>query len=221
MQQTLQTGKWDTTDPELASYYELRAEIYLADGVMLQNDRIIPPKSLRDKIITTAHRQGHLGITKTKEMIRRKYCFPLMNQRIEDIVSKCFSCQISTKVHHTETAKMTELPKRPWETVEIDFCGPFPSYEYALVVTDQYSRYPEVEFVRSTSLQPTRRKLKKIFATYGVPKKVQTDNGPPFNSKNSKSLQLRQDFNIKQLHQSIQKLKGKSKDLISWLISKQ
>ena len=145
----------------------------------------------------------------------------MMNQRIEDIVSKCFSCQISTKVHHTEPAKMTELPKRPWETVEIDFCGPFPSYEYALVVTDQYSRYPEVEFVRSTSLQPTRRKLKKIFATYGVPKKVQTDNGPPFNPKNSKSLQLRQDFNIKQLHEGIQKLKGKSKDLISWLISQQ
>ena len=64
--QALQTGKWNTTDPELAPYYELRAEIYLADGVMLQNDRIISPKSLRDKIITTAHRQGHLGVTKTK-----------------------------------------------------------------------------------------------------------------------------------------------------------
>ena len=39
--------------------------------------------------------------------------------------------------------------------------------------------------------------------------------------KNSKSLQLRQDFNIKQLHQGIQKLEDKSKDLISWLISQQ
>ena len=197
VQQALQTGKWDTTDPELAPYYELRAQIYLADGLMLRNDRIIPPKSLRDKIITTAHRQGHLGITKTKEMIRRKYWFPLMNQRIEDIVSKCFSCQISTNVHHTEPAKMTELPKRPWETVEIDFCGPFPNHEYALVVTDQYSRYPEVEFVRSTSLQPTRRKLKKILATYGVPKKVQTDNGPPFNSKEFKEFAAEAGFQHK------------------------
>ena len=147
VQQALQTGKWDTTDPELAPYYELRTEIYLPDGVMLQNDRIIPPKSLRDKIITTPHRQGHLGITKTKEMIQRKYWFPLMNQHIEDIVSKCFSCQISTNVHYTEPAKMMELPKRPWETVEINFCRPFPNHEYALVVTNQYSRYPEVEFV--------------------------------------------------------------------------
>ena len=64
----------------------------------------------------------------------------------------------------------------------MDFCGPFPNGEYALVMTDQYSRYPEVEFVRSTSNRPVQKKLKKIFSTYGVPKRVQTDNGPPFNS---------------------------------------
>ena len=35
VQQALQTGKWDKSDPELAPYYELRAEIYMADGLML------------------------------------------------------------------------------------------------------------------------------------------------------------------------------------------
>ncbi|XP_032231485.1 uncharacterized protein K02A2.6 [Nematostella vectensis] len=105
-----------------------------------------------------------------------------MNKRIEDIVSSCFSCQVSTNTHHTEPAKMTSLPERPWETVKADFCGQFPNKEYVLVVTDQYSRYPEVEFITSTALKPTRKKLKKMFATHGVPKVVQTDNGPPFNS---------------------------------------
>ena len=144
-----------------------------------------------------------------------------MNQRIEDIVGKCFSCQISMNVRHTEPAKMTELPKRPWETVEIDFCGPFPNHEYAMVVTDQYSRYPEVEFVRSTSLQPTRRKLKKIFATYRVPKKAQTDNGPPFNSKEFKEFAAEAGFQHKTISPRHPKLKHKLKDLISWLISQQ
>ena len=69
MRHALVTGKWDKTAPDLTPYYELRAEIYTADGVMLRNDRMIPLESLRDKIITTAHKQGHLGITKTKEMI--------------------------------------------------------------------------------------------------------------------------------------------------------
>ena len=49
-----------------------------------------------------------------------------------------------------------------------------------MVLTDQFSRYPEVEFTRSIAITPVRERLKKIFATHGVPKVVQTDNGPPF-----------------------------------------
>lgn len=99
------------------------------------------------KAITIAHKQGHPGITKTKELMRKKYWFPGMNRRIENIVSTCFSRQV------TEPAKMTTLPERIWDTVEADFCGPFPNNEYVLVVTDQYSRYPDREFLRSTSVR--------------------------------------------------------------------
>ena len=83
---------------------------------------------------------------------------------------------------------MTELPEGPWHTVAIDFCGSFPNGEYALVITDQYFRYPEVEFVTSTSVRPVRRKLMKIFAVYGIPKVAQTDNGPSFNSYEFKNF---------------------------------
>ena len=188
LQAALLTGKWDQDDPALKPYYDLRGELYMAEGLILRLDKIIPPESLRDKIITTAHTQGHLGKSKTKEMIRRKYWFPGMNQRIDNIISTCFSCQVATYTHHTEPTKMTELPEGPWHTVEIDFCGPFPKGEYALVITDQYSRYPEVEFVTSTSIRPVRRKLKKVFAVYGIPKVVQTDNGPPFSSHEFKNF---------------------------------
>ena len=37
--------------------------------------------------------------------------------------------------------------------------------------------------MHSTSIQPVRKKLKKIFATHGIPWVVQSDNGPPFNSE--------------------------------------
>ena len=177
----IQTGKWPKTDPDVKPYFALRAELYMAEGLILRLDRIIPPDSLRNKIIQIAHRQGHLGISKTKEMLRRKYWFPAMNSRIDNVVSTCFDCQIATNTQHTEPAKMTKLPERPWETIGIDFCGQFPSKEYALVITDQYSRYPEIEFVYSTAIKPVRKKLKKIFATHGVPKTVQSDNGSPFN----------------------------------------
>ena len=67
-----------------------------------------------------------------------------MNKGIEEIVNTCFSCQVATNTHPTKPAKMTDLVKRPWDTVEADFCGPFPNGEYVFVVTDQYSRYPKL-----------------------------------------------------------------------------
>ena len=118
----LQTGKWTKTDPDLKPYFDLRAELYIAEGLILRIDGIIPTESLRDRIIEIAHKQGHLGISKTKEMLRRKFWFPVMNSRIDTVVSTCFDCQIATNTLYTERAKMTKLPERPWETVEIDFC---------------------------------------------------------------------------------------------------
>ena len=105
-----------------------------------------------------------------------------MNAQIDNAVKRSFECQIATTTSHKEPAKMTDLPARPWAVVEADFCGPFPNGEYALVLTDQYSRYPEEEFTKSTSFEGTREKLKKIFSTHGVQQIIQTDNGPPFTS---------------------------------------
>ena len=83
----MKTGKWTKTDPDLKPYFDLRAELYMADGLIRRTDIIIPPESLRDRIIQIAHKQGHLGISKTKELLCRKYWFPGMNSCIDTIVS--------------------------------------------------------------------------------------------------------------------------------------
>ena len=59
------------------------------------------PKPLQDfkKIIKTAHTLGHLGMTKTNQILRRKCCFPgmnLLNSQIRGSGS-CFDCPLRTK----------------------------------------------------------------------------------------------------------------------------
>ena len=61
----------------------------------------------------------------------------------------------------------------------LDFCEV--AGHYVLVVIDDYSRFPEVEIVHSTSVKAVLPKLNRAFATYGVPQVVKSDNGPPFN----------------------------------------
>jgi hypothetical protein len=51
------------------------------------------------------------------------------------------------------------------------------------VVIDTYSKFPEVEIVNSTEAKTCIPKLDTIFARYGIPSKIETNNGPPFNGK--------------------------------------
>ena len=48
-----------------------------------------------------------------------------------------------------EPLKMTPLPDGLWQHVSVDFCEV--AGHYVLVAMDDYSRFPEVEIVHSTS----------------------------------------------------------------------
>eukprot|EP00794_Sanderia_malayensis_P020866 gene20866-22918_t len=78
---------------------------------------------------------------------------------------------------------MTVIPNKPWEVVSVDFGGPYPDGHYNLVAVDKRTRYAEVETIHSTAAKPTMKKLKKMFATHGTPKRIESNNGPPFTSK--------------------------------------
>ena len=78
--------------------------------------------------------------------------------------------------------EMSPLPKGPWVQVSSNLCGPFPNGELVLVVLDAYSRYPEIEIVRSTSAETVILAFNRIFAIHGMPEEVKTNNGTPFQS---------------------------------------
>lgn len=54
----------------------------------------------------------------------------------------------------------------------MDFCGPFATGETLFVVIDEYSRFPGIEIMRSTTAQAVILALERIFATHGLPEKV-------------------------------------------------
>ena len=54
---------------------------------------------------------------------------------------------------------------------------------HLLLITDDYSRNPVVEIVKSTAATTTIPKLDKVFSEFGVPDVIRSDNGPPFNNK--------------------------------------
>ena len=156
-------------DTDIAPFFSIRHELYVMNGLIFRFNQIVFPARLQHTVIKAAHSLGHLGMTKTKQMLREKYWFPDLNKMTENVVGKCYECQLTTKQHRQEPVKMTNIPEKPWEVVSVDFGGPYPDGHYNLVVIDKRTRYPEVEVVYSTGIKPTKEKLKNIFATHGTP----------------------------------------------------
>lgn len=94
-------------------------------------------------------------MTKTKKMLRAKYWFSGLGTLTEKIVGQCFECGVTTKEHRQESVKTMDVPSEPWDTVAIDFGGPYLDGHYNLVAIDKRSRHPEVERLYSPAFKPT------------------------------------------------------------------
>ena len=150
------------------------------DGVILRGDRLVVPRDFRQLVVDTAH-EGHQGAVKCKQLLITRVWFPGLDKMVEDKVSGCLGCQSTTYTPTRDPLKPTPLPEREWQKVAMDFWGPTPGGEYILLIIDEYSRYPEIEFVTSTSANASVPKIDKVFSTHGFPMEIKTDGGPPFN----------------------------------------
>ena len=160
----------------------MRHELFRAKGLILRCRQIVIPEKLQKQVIIAAHSMGHFGMTRTKQMLRAKYWFPRLNSMVEEAVSRCFQCQIATADSKQEPVKPSEIPEKAWHSLSVDFGEPYPDGHYNLVVIDKRTRFPVVEQTTSTSSRVTCDRLRKILATHGIPERLESDNGPPFNS---------------------------------------
>ena len=101
---------------------------------------------------------------------------------VESLVKNCMLCQVATPTNNREPLQMSPLPAGPWRELSADF-GHLPNGQHLLVVTDEYSRYPVVEVLDSTSARSVIPRFDKMLSEFGFPDSIKTDNGPPFNSK--------------------------------------
>ena len=189
---SIKSGNWTkfakSKNSDWKSIYNLRNEFTLTDPcIILRNTRILTPKSLTKRVIELAH-EGHQGIVKTKSLLREKVWFPGIDKRVESAIKSCIPCQATVETKRLEPLQMSPLPSGPWKEISMDFCGPFQSGDYLMVVIDEYSRYPIVEILKSITAKSVMTRLDKIFAEFGIPCTLKTDNGPPFNGSEFKQF---------------------------------
>ncbi len=175
----IETNKWDNCS--VKTYAAISMELCTIGKLVLRGCRIVMPRKMRPKTIALAH-EGHLGIVATKQNLRSRVWWPGMDKEAEKYCRSCHGCQIAAQASPPEPIRTTPLPAGPWQDLSMDFLGPLPTGENVFVVVDYYSRYYEVELMKSITAEKTIDALHRIFARHGLPISVSSDNGPQFKS---------------------------------------
>jgi len=110
-----------------------------------------------------------------------------MDDAVERLVRECGACQLVSRGNYPEPIRSSEFPTRQWENLAIDFFGPIGNGHKLMLVMDEHSRFPVVIEVSSESATVVVPLLENLFSMMGVPKKLKTDNGPPFNGEEFRS----------------------------------
>lgn len=175
-------SKWtDASAPSKA----FETELCFQGNILLRGSRMYIPPSLQLKALKLAH-EGHPGMSQMKRRLRLKYWWPNMDKHIEKFVRDCIGCTLVCAPSPPEPMKRTELPSRPWEHLAMDFLGPLPSGHHIFVLIDYYSRYFEIEVMTKIDSAATIRRLRVIFARFGLPISITADNVRQFVSHEMK-----------------------------------
>lgn len=105
-----------------------------------------------------------------------------MDDDIEKTVGACEPCQRTQKNPPKAPIPSWTKPSAPWHTLHVDFAGPLEGRNY-LVVVDAYTKWVEVRQVARPTSASVIEVLRSLFATFGIPHKVVSDNGTAFVSE--------------------------------------
>jgi hypothetical protein len=175
---------------DLQLYWHIRDELHEIDDLLFFGERLLVPTSLRAEMLQVIH-ESHLGMQKCKARAREVLYWPGMSADIEAIVRKCEICTAMRPDQVKEPLLPHEIPDRPWKKIAADIMT-LDSKDY-LVVSDYYSKYPEIAHLERKTASCVILHLKSIMARHGIPEELCTDN-VPFNS--AEFLRFAKDWNF-------------------------
>ena len=137
--QLVRNGWHATQDEHLKPFQQRKQEITVEGDCLIWGTRVIVPSKHRDYILQELHRD-HPGSSRMKSFARSYVWWPDMDKDIENLAKACLSCQSHKHAPLTVTLHPWTWPARPWQSIHIDFAGPFLGTSFLVVV--DHSKWP-------------------------------------------------------------------------------
>lgn len=179
--QYVERGWPSTCDKPLSTYSAKRSELSIFQGCVMWGSRVVIPPQGRSTVLQELH-EGHPGMTKMKALARMFVWWPLLDKDIEQSVQQCHLCQQQQAAPPVAPLQPWKWPSRPWVRLHMDFAGPFQG-KMILVVIDSHSKWIEAYPTDSATSTKVIDISRTLFAQFGLPEVLVTDNGSCFVSE--------------------------------------
>ena len=136
------------------------------------------PRRLRSRVLSELH-EAHLGAAKMKNLARRYVWWPGMDAELEGLARDRVDCAEKRGAPPRSVLHPWEPTGTPWERIHVDFAGPFQS-SYFFIVYDSHTKWIEAVHMREISTENTIAELRALFARFGIPRQLVSDNGAQF-----------------------------------------
>ncbi|UYV79719.1 K02A2.6-like [Cordylochernes scorpioides] len=153
----------------LFPFYKIRNELSADFGCLQWRERIVIPPKLRSQILRDLH-EMHFGIVRMKMIARRYFWWPGIDGNIEDMARECTICQESASMPPSTISEWT-WPEKPWHRLHMDLAGPFMGKMFLIFILKEITSRTIIYHLR------------QVFARFGLPELLVTDNGRQFVSK--------------------------------------
>ena len=165
---------------DLKGFWNFREDLSVENGLVLKQYRLVIPSKLRPQMLQIVH-QGHMGMEKC--LLKAKDClfWPGISNDIKKMTTTCSTCLQYSKQQLKEPLHPHSVPSFPWQKVGTDLLQ-YKGAQY-LLVADYYSKYPVLRKLNATTSNAVIDQLKSIFAEYGMPETLVSDNGPQHRSQ--------------------------------------
>lgn len=164
----------------IKSYYLQKHELTVEQNCIFLGHRLVVPKCLQEIFLNELH-STHFGVVKLKMMVRNYFWWPQLNKHIEQLVASCSTCMKYRKEPTKSPLHVWQYPNEPGERIHADFLEL--NKKMFIVIIDEFSKWPEVIPMISTTSLNTINVMREYFSRYGICQTFVTDNGPQWTSK--------------------------------------
>ena len=141
--------------------------------------RVVIPLVFRERTLSELHWE-HPGICGMKAIARTCVWWHKIDEDVERAMRSCTVCQSVRNTPSHAPLIPWKWPTRLFQLIHIHFCQE--GKDSFLVVFDSHSKWIDVKHMTSTTTQHTLNELRLMFALYGFPEEVVSNNGPQFTS---------------------------------------